>query len=168
MEEKMACRGVLFAITEEQKTDLLKANSDSEVLSIVQDGIEEDWDEENLVQTDKAWDAIHRCLTDGNLCPNGGSAPLNLCILGGKSLHIEDSYIIVLKEPSEVQQISKALASISHEWMRKKYFLIDAEDFGPNFGEEDFEYTWAYFEDLQQFYAKAAIEGRSVIFTVDQ
>jgi Domain of unknown function (DUF1877) len=34
--------------------------------------------------------------------------------------------------------------------------------------EDDFEYTWAYFEDLPAFFRKAALAGRSVIFTVDQ
>jgi hypothetical protein len=168
VEEKMACRGVLFAINQEQRANLLKAKFDSEVLSFVQDGIEEEWDEEHLVETDKAWDAIHRCLSDGSLYLNRGSAPLNLCILGGKDLHEKGNYIIALKEPSQVQEIARALAGISQDWMRKKYFEIDAEDFGPNFGEEDFEYTWAYFDDVKQFYAKAAAGGRSVIFTVDQ
>jgi hypothetical protein len=34
-----------------------------------------------------AWDAIHRCLTDGELDPAGGEFPLNHAVLGGKQLH---------------------------------------------------------------------------------
>src|SRR5437588_7482753 len=64
----MACRGVLFAITNGQAEELRAARGDdSTILSIVQDEIEEAWDEEHLCQTDKAWDAIHRCLADGTL-----------------------------------------------------------------------------------------------------
>ena len=37
------------------------------MLDIVQEEIEEPWDEEWLLEMDKAWDAIHRCLTDGRL-----------------------------------------------------------------------------------------------------
>jgi hypothetical protein len=66
----MGCRGVLFAITEDQARRLRAARGgDAAVLSIVQDEIEEAWDQAHLCQTDKAWDAIHRCLTDGTLVP---------------------------------------------------------------------------------------------------
>src|SRR5205807_3702890 len=76
----MACRGVLFAITNEQAEELRAARGDdSTILSIVQDEIEEAWDEEHLCQTDKAWDAIHRCLADGTL--GNGNNVLSLCIL---------------------------------------------------------------------------------------
>jgi len=34
--------------------------------------------------------------------------------------------------------------------------------------EQDFEYTWAYFEGVREFYEKAAAENRWSIFTVDQ
>jgi len=59
----VACRGVHFAITESDAARLLGAPDDTRVLEIIQDEIEEQWDEEWLYQTDKAWDAIHRCLT---------------------------------------------------------------------------------------------------------
>ena|SRR5215475_1789966 len=88
----MACRGVLFAITEEQAQLLQAARGDDRrVLSIVQDEIEDAWDEAHLCQTDKAWDAIHRCLGDGTLRWTGGDAargcagePLAMCILCGE------------------------------------------------------------------------------------
>jgi hypothetical protein len=34
--------------------------------------IEETWEEPFVVESDKAWDAIHRCLTDGSLLYAGG------------------------------------------------------------------------------------------------
>jgi hypothetical protein len=81
----MACRGVLFAITQEEAQRLRAARGDDKaVSSIIQDEIEEAWDEAHLCQTDKAWDAIHRCLGDGTLA--SGEDPHSLCILGGEQL----------------------------------------------------------------------------------
>ncbi len=82
----MSCRGVQVAITEEELGRLLATQSDEELLSVISDDIEEPWDENWLVQTDKAWDAIHRCLTDGKLEYENGDYPLRLCILGGRQL----------------------------------------------------------------------------------
>lgn len=48
----MSCRGVHFAITDEDLELLLAAQSDEELLGLVSDGIEARWDEEWLVQTD--------------------------------------------------------------------------------------------------------------------
>ncbi len=167
----MACRGVLFAITEEEKQRLLGAKSDADVLNIVVDDIEENWDEEHLEQVDKAWDAMHRCLSDGTLAWNGGSEPLNLCIIGGKSLHKGADYIVTLKEPEQVDRIAVALPTITKAWMRERYYLIDPKDYGVPlvpFNDQDFEYTWEYFEGMRKFYLKAAADNRAVIFTADQ
>lgn len=69
----MACRGVHFAIDNKAYEKLLTAGSDDAVIEIVQEEIEEEWDEKWLRETDKAWDAIHRCLTDGKLEWDSGS-----------------------------------------------------------------------------------------------
>lgn len=165
----MACRGVHFAITNEEAQRLKNAaGNDAEVLTIVQDEIEQAWDEEHLCQTDKAWDAIHRCLTDGTLSSGEQFFPLNLCILGGQQLHLGEHYIVSLVAPDEVKQVAKALLPLTEDWLRSRYFAIDPKDYGLNFGEEDFEYTWDYFTGVREFYQKAANDGRWVIFSVDQ
>ena len=151
----MACRGVLFAITEEQAQRLRAARGDdAAVLHIVQDEIEQAWDEAHLCQTDKAWDAIYRCLDKGearsawfrsfgsrlrrSLTMTGGSAPndaardpskdaLGLCILGGEQLHKGGDYIVSLLTPEQVKQVAEALRPIDKEWMRVRYFKIDPQ-----------------------------------------
>lgn len=151
----MACRGVLFAITPEQAQQLLAARgSDAAVLQIVQDEIEEAWDEEHLCQTDKAWDAIHRCLGDGTLGNVNG--PMSLCILGGEALHHGDSYIISLLQPNQVKQVADALRPLGQEWLRKAYFAISPDDYGLPLSEDDFEYTWEYFQSVREFYERTA------------
>lgn len=56
----MACRGVHFAITDEDQAALLDAEGDDAVRDIIEQ-IEETWDADNLAEVDKAWDAMHRC-----------------------------------------------------------------------------------------------------------
>ncbi len=68
----MACRGVHFAITSDQVDQFLAAD-DEKVIELIGE-IEGTWDADNLAESDKSWDAMHRCLTDGNL--NYGNGPL--------------------------------------------------------------------------------------------
>jgi hypothetical protein len=164
----MACRGVLFAISGEELAKLSAALDDDAVLTIIQEEIEERWDEAWLYQIDKAWDAIHRCLTDGNIGFTNGSYPLSHCILGGRQLHRGENYIVALKTPQQAADIASALRKIDKAEFRKRYFEMDPADYGPNFDEQDFEYSWDWFDGLGTFYNKAATASRSVIFTVDQ
>ncbi len=160
---------MLFAITAEDACRLKAAKGDdAQVLYIVQDEIEAAWDTEHLCETDKAWDAIHRCLTNGRLEYGRVEYPRNLCILGGEQLHAGDDYIVSLLSPDQVKEASAALKRITREWFRARYFDIDPDEYGPTFGDEDFEYTWDWFEGVRKFYAKAATNGRWTIFTVDQ
>ena len=163
----MPYRGVHFAITDADLASLLRASSDRDLLGFISDNIEERWDEEWLTQTDKAWDAIHRCLTDGRLQYDNGEDPLRLCILGGKQLYRGDDYIVSLKESEQCAEIANALAAIDADWLQSRYFAIKPSHFGRYPSEDDFEYTWGWFSSLPQFYAKASMASRHVIFTVD-
>ncbi len=64
----MSCLGVHFALTEDQvKEQLAGIESDSDRLAFLQEEIEERvFDElpELAGESDKAWDAIHRCMTE--------------------------------------------------------------------------------------------------------
>jgi len=126
------------------------------------------WDEDNLVECDKAWDAMHRCLTDGQLEYGNGPDPLNHCVLGPQQLHQDGSYIISFVPAEKVRQVAPALKGVTEEWFRNQYRTIVPKDYAPEYGEEDLDYTWGWFEGVQELYAKAAERGRAVIFTVDQ
>ena len=82
----MACRGVYFALNEIDTRRLFEAKDDREVIHFLVDEVEQRWEEEWLVMADKAWDAIHRCLTDETLRPKGRSI-LEKLVLGGQQLH---------------------------------------------------------------------------------
>jgi hypothetical protein len=54
----MSHRGVYFALLPEDVERLRAVRSDQELLSVIQDDIEERWDETWLFQTDKDWAGI--------------------------------------------------------------------------------------------------------------
>jgi hypothetical protein len=166
-EAAMGCRGVLFAIDQQETQALRGAISDDQVQAVVA-AIEERWDERFLGQTDKAWDAIHRCLTDGTLAWGNGSFPRNRCILGGESLHHGEEYVVTLTEARDVPAVAAALQQVTEAEMRQAYDRLDPADNGPEWSEEDFEYTWSWFQEVRDLWSRAAAAGRAVIFTVDQ
>lgn len=163
----MACRGVHFALAADAAARVLAAGDNDAVLAIV-DEIEEAWDEAWLLQTDKAWDALHRCLSNGTLFYDEGEYPLNRAILGGKHLYDGDDYVVAYVAPHEVRDVAAALAPLGQAELRKRYDAIDPDEYDGEQGEEDFKYTWENFQDLRAFYKKAAEAGRAVVFTVDQ
>jgi len=156
----MACRGVHFALTEEQYKKVCRSGSDDELIELIQEDIEEEWDTEWLREADKAWDAIHRCLTDGKLEWKNGSFPLNAVVVGGKQ--------VSLVTPDQIPSVADALEHIDKTALKKGYDQIKQKDYDGEIGEEDFEYTWEWFKDLYTLYEKAAQNGRAVLFSVDQ
>jgi uncharacterized protein DUF1877 len=163
----MACRGVLFAIDDDTTKRLLAAESDDDVMEIVE-AIEEEWEDDFVEETDKAWDAMHRALSNGSLDPTAGSFPLNRAILGGKHLYQGENYIVALVTKDEVPAVARALAAIDDDGMRKRYREVVPSDYAAEYGDEDREYTVDNFRDVADLYARAAKAGRAVIFTVDQ
>jgi hypothetical protein len=130
--------------------------------------IEETWEQPFVVESDKAWDAIHRCLTDGTLLYVSGEYPLNLCICGGQQLFRGRAYTVSFVSARQVKDVAEALDKVTKAWMRRRYSRIDPEDYNEvEMGEEDFSYTWENFLDVRRFYRRAAKAGRAVIFTVD-
>jgi Domain of unknown function (DUF1877) len=130
--------------------------------------VEATWEKPFVVESDKAWDAIHRCLTDGTLLYVSGEYPFNLCICGGWQLHRGGGYTVSFVSAQQVEDLATALNKVTKAWMRKRYSLIDPEEYNEvEMGEADFTYTWENFLDVRRFYRKAAEAGRAVIFTVD-
>ena len=163
----MSCLGVHFAIDAAAESRLLAAESDEDLEQIIED-IEDLWDREFLFETDKAWDAIHRCLTDGTLDCEGGEYPLSHVILGGEPLYEGEDYVIAYVPADEVTVVAAALAPIDRAWLRERYDSLEFSDYQGSRSNEDFDYTWGNFRGLAAFFQAAAQAGRAVIFTVDQ
>lgn len=137
-------------------------------MEIVQDDIEQRWEQEWLYESDKAWDAIHRCLANVSLDQHVETAPLKMAVMGGKQLHSGDDYIISLLTPDQVRNVAGQISNIDVNWLRQRYDAIDPEQYDASKSEDDWEYTWAHFVGLPEFFSRAAKAERYVIFTVDQ
>lgn len=163
----MSARGVHFAVTPARAKQLVAAKSDRKLMELVEE-IEEAWEKPFVVETDKAWDAIHRCLTDGSLLYVSGEYPLNHCICGGRQLARGQEYTVAYVSARQVKDVAAALARVTKPWMRRRYDQLDPDEYDEvAMGDEDFAYTWENFLDVRRFYKKAAATGRAVIFTVD-
>ncbi len=163
----MACRGVHFALSEEESRRLLAADGNEAVRSFVEE-IEERWDEAWLAESDEAWDAMHRSLSNGTLFYDEGEYPLNRAVLGGKHLYDGDDIVVAYVPPHEAKDVAAALAPVTEEAFRKRYDAVDPDDYEGEHGEEDFKATWGAFQAVRALYKKAAEAGRAVVFAVDQ
>jgi len=165
----MPSRGVHFALTVDDAKRLFAAKGGDQVRQVIQELEEEEtvWNE-RAYETDKAWDAIHRCLTDGTLDPAAGELPLNQAILGGRQMYSGEEYIAALVRPDFVPHVAAALQAIDRDDLRQRYNRLAETDYDGPFGDEDFQYTWDNFEGLVDFFRRAAENRHAVLFTVDQ
>jgi hypothetical protein len=167
----MACLGVHFALTAEEVATLKAFEEDEERLEHVQEVIEERYLNELpelTAQSDKAWDAMHRLLSDGDLSYEEGPVPLRFTVIGGDPLYFEEDYVMSLKTPEEVKAVAATLPGITKDDFRQRYDAMDEGKYGCPKSDEDSEYTWEWFGGVVALYQKAAAEERYVLFTVDQ
>ena len=105
-------RGVLFAITEDDRRALESASTDDQRVSYVEEVIEERWEPGFVYELDKAWDALHRSLTDGGLEWKGSTFPLGAAVLGKTPIHSGDEYLIGLTPAEDVGTVAAALTAV--------------------------------------------------------
>ena len=98
-----------------------------------------------------------------NLRGVGGSPPVV-----PRQLHEGNSYMVSLVSPEEAKAVAEALRPITAEWFHERYVTVVPKDYAPEYGSEDLEYTWSWFQGVRELYEKAAERGRAVLFTVDQ
>jgi hypothetical protein len=73
-----------------------------------------------------------------------------------------------LKSLPQVRDIAAALPAITKDEFRRRYFAVDAESYDADLTEEDFEYTWDWFQGVRELYRRAAQDERYVLFSADQ
>ena len=166
----MGCLGIHFALTEEEVTKLKSFQDDSDRLDYLQEELEATYFSDHsdlMAESDKAWDAMHRALTDGKLTYDR-NGPLSMVVLGGKGLYYETDYIMSLKTPAEVAAVADSVDGVTKEKLRAGYDRISDDDYGFPKSDEDFGYTWDWFQSVAAFFKKAASEKRYVLFTASQ
>ena len=170
----MSCLGVLFAVPEETVEHIRQlpmAKRPEYISEELEELCFEDYPERTY-ELDKAWDAIHRSLTDGSLCFDCGEYPLCGVILGGELLYFDgeeyDDYIITAKPPLMVSQLAQGLEKLTKAQFKKGYDSIDDTYPEEERSKEDMEYSWEYLQDAVPFFRHAAKQGLWVLFTADQ
>jgi hypothetical protein len=163
----MSRLGIHFALTDDDARRLREAGEGDAVLGIVQE-FEKRGDVAWQARSDKAWDAMHRSLSNGSLFRDEGEYPLNRTVLGGKPLSDGVDHVVSYVSPKEVKDVAAALAALTETAFRARYDAIDPDDYDGEHGEEDFKATWGAFQSVRDLYKRAAADGRAVVFTVDQ
>jgi hypothetical protein len=166
----MGCLGVHFSLSADE-VDRLRAVPEQQRVDYVHETIEKDCFDnhrERLAESDKAWDAMHRTLADGQLSWDGGKYPLNHVVLGGERLYDGTDFIMVLKTPEQVRDVARVISSLDEAEFRRRYFSIDPDSYGFPMDDTDFGYTWNWFQEVRKLWMEAASEGRYVLFTADQ
>lgn len=93
---------------------------------------------------------------------NGGDYPLNHTVFAGELLYTDSDYIMSLKTPEQVRDIAAALSGITEADFRRRYDAIDPKSYGLPLTDEDFRYTWDWFQGVSDLYTRAAEAGRFV------
>ncbi len=157
--------GCSFALTPPELSDLL-AQAD--------DAAREDWlielEERDPphVDFDKAWDALHRCLGDGELVIPEAGSPLAHAVFGSRPLMEDDvtNTFAGLLPANEVLAAADALTAVEKSWLRARFDALGNTDYDGPGDEDDFTYTWDALVDLRAFLRTAAENGSAVVFTV--
>ena len=166
----MPHRGTFYAITPEEAERLLAlVGNDAELAREALDFHSIERQKARFIAAvDKAWDVIHRCLSDGSLHDLGkGATPLSWCILGGKSLHAGKEFIICYVTPEQVPQVAQALDELAPQWLIQRYRNLELSGYTGLITNEDFEYAWEHFTNVRNLYSKAAAANRAVVFLAD-
>lgn len=84
-------------------------------------------------------------------------------MLGGRYLH--DDYYVVHLTATQVRDVAEALQLIDRTWLRRRFGAIDDADHLGSGDAADFDYIWANFVDVREFYQRAVAARRAVVFT---
>lgn len=163
----MSGGGLHFAVSVDTVKQLKLANEVDTIVGMMSE-LKEERDEAYLAETGRAWNAIHRALTDGQLDFGNGKPPLNQCVLGSRQLYPYDEYIVCLATPQQVKAAATALDAIDADAFRERYTRLVPADYAPEYGDEDREYTTKRFLGMRDLYLRAAQEGRGMVFTLDR
>jgi hypothetical protein len=157
-------RGYLFAISEDELEEFLSTGSaDARERWIGR--LIEGWDARHLAEVDKAWPAIHRCLSAG---PTGApqDPSLRAALLGGIAVAASAARVASVVGREAVPRVAAALARIDEAQLRERFYDSLDQDTEAESEELEFLYTWQWFERVRDLYVSAAREGRAVLFTV--
>jgi hypothetical protein len=163
----VACRGYFLALDEPAIALLLAQDgNDERLIEVIKELDMTTVPDECSV--DKAWDGIHRCLTEGRLGSEDGTYPLNAVVLGGLPLYQGEDYIVSYNTPAEVREVAAALTDLDLEPFTARYWTLDPDEYGAEIDQGGLVYLTSYLQEITAFYQRAAQAGRASVFVADQ
>lgn len=163
----MACRGYFLALDQSCVARLMAEDGDdARIIEVIRELDMTDAPDECGV--DKAWDGIHRCLTEGRLGGEDGNYPLNAVVLGGLPLHQGEDYVVSYNTADEVREVAAALTGLDLETFVARYWTLDADEYGSAVDDDGLGYLTYYLQEVTTFYQRAAQAGWATVFVADQ
>jgi len=159
----MSMIGYFLAVKPERGEEL--AHDPAAVGTFVHEAIE-DQDElgQDFLDLDKSWQAIHFLLT-GDV--EGGDAPLAWAVLAPTTIGEDLGYGPArLLSPDEVTEVSKALAPITADKMKRRFNkeTLNERNVYPNaWRADDADYIAENFTQLKKLYESAARRRMSIV-----
>ena len=163
----MAGRGHFYALDEPCIALLLAQDGNDERLIEIIDELGMTTAPDDCA-VDKAWDGIHRCLTEGRLGGEDGTYPLNAVILGGLPLHQGDGYVVSYNTPAEVREVAAALTTLDLDPFIAKYWALNPDDYGATIDQHGLTYLTTNLQAITTFYQRSAAADRATVFVADQ
>ena len=160
-------RGFHIALSREHAKRLFAIKDDASLLQFLEElkNLPEMKKSGRILDSGSAWDAIHRCLTEGELDPAAGEFPLNHAVLGGKQLHRGAESTAVLIRPDMTRFITDALEELDQDEIRKKFFALNPQSYQGPIDEKHFMQIWIKLQDLKVFFQAATENLEAVVFT---
>ena len=163
----MVGRGYHIALAREHAKTLFGIKEDAALRKFLDDlkGRPDMKKSGRVLDSGTIWDAIHRCLTEGELDPAAGDFPLNHAVLGGKQLYKGTDSTAVLIRPDMTRFIADALDELDEDEVRKKFFALAGGTYKQPVDEKHFMQMWRMIQDLRVFFDAAAENLEAVVFT---
>jgi hypothetical protein len=120
------------------------------------------FDAARLGEVDRAWPSIHRCLADGG---DAGSEELVRALPNGPDPARAGIASHALVPRELVPAVARALGDLDEDAFRSRFYRTLPPVAQDDSDELDFLYTWQWFLRVRALYARAAADGRAVLFT---
>jgi hypothetical protein len=158
--------GYHFGLTRDHAKRVFAATDDAALLALAEEFKNSKEMKKNgqVVDCKKWWDPIHRCLTEGELDPEGGEIPLNHAILGGKQLAKGTEYFISLVRPDLTPFVAEALHDLKEPEFRQRYFQLADKGYTQALNEKEYALVWHQIQELRNFFEYCAEERFAVLF----
>lgn len=167
-EVSVAGEGAYVVLTRNDAKDLFAMEGDEAVRGFIEKlrNSPKHREADLVLECGKAWDPIHRVLTDGTLSRESDDFPNDHCVLGGRRLHEGADFEVIMVRPDIVILVAESLHKMKRAEFSEKYLALDPEQYGHVPTETEGDAVWAMFKLIRQLFEDASGDHAAVVFTV--